>query len=170
MVKNVLMAIVLMLVSLPSSAQIAKSKAMLTTSFIRYLGWSETARQGDFVIGVLKDKEFASWLESHFKGKKFGFQEVVVKNFKSIDDVTACQVLYVSSSANFIRNSKSIGTKVGKDALVVTEEPGATDLGATINFVVRGGNLQFELSKRNAQLAHIQISQKLESMPSAINL
>ena len=168
--KRVLLLLMLSCIAYTAQAQLAKSKAMLTLSFIRYLGWSDAARQGDFVIGVLRDKELASWLTSQSQGKKFGFQDVVIKNFKSVAEVEDCQVLYVSSNVSFSRNANTLLDKVGKDTLIITEEEGATTGGSMINFVIREDKLRFELHKRNAAISNIQFSQKLENMTAAINL
>lgn len=174
--KNVTLILALTLaLLLPSHSavaqdQLAKPKALLTLSFIRYLGWSDAARQGDFVIGVVRNRELASWLTSQSQGKKFGFQNVVVKSFKSVDEVTDCQVLYVSSAISFSRNADTLLGKVGKDTLIMTEEEGATESGSMINFVVRDNRLRFELCKRNAQVGNIQFGQKLTDMTAAINI
>lgn len=150
--------------------QLSKPKALLTLSFIRYLGWSDAARQGDFVIGVIRDRDLAQWLTTQSQGKKFGFQDVVIKQFKSVDEVTDCQVIYVSKKISFARNATKLLDKVGKDTLVMSEEEGATEHGSMINFVVRDSRLRFELSKSNAQAANIQFGQKLTDMTAAINL
>lgn len=150
--------------------QLAKPKALLTLSFIRYLGWSDAARQGDFVIGVIRDRDLSQWLTTQSQGKKFGFQDVIVKQFKNVDEVTDCQVLYVSKNISFARNATKILDKVGKDTLIMSEEEGATNHGSMINFVVRDSRLRFELSKSNAQAANIQFGQKLTDMTAAINL
>ena len=130
----------------------------------------DAARKGDFVIGVVRDRELATWLTSQSQGKKFGFQDVVVKNFKSVEEIVDCQVIYISDNINFERNAAKIIDKVGKDTLIMTEEEGATKHGSMINFVVRDNTLRFELSKSNAQMANIQFGQKLTDMSAAINL
>ncbi|MCQ7926280.1 YfiR family protein [Salmonella enterica] len=176
MTKKILLAIALILTlalrPAPAQAQdqLAKPKAILTLSFIRYLGWSDAARKGDFVIGVVRDKEISTWLTSQSEGKKFGFQNVVVKRFKSIDEITDCQVVYISKNISFSRNASAIIDKVGKDTLIITEEEGATKNGSMINFVIRDSRLRFELSKANAQMGNIQFSQRLTDMTAAINM
>ncbi|MBN2166587.1 MAG: YfiR family protein [Marinilabiliaceae bacterium] len=152
------------------SAQEAKFKATFTLNFIRYIGWPEETKQGDFVIGVLKAKEIADFMTSQSAGKKFGFQDVVIKEFKNTDEITKCQVLFVSSYANFGRNADEILQKVGNNTLVITETEGATEKGAAINFVIRDSKLKFEIKKTNAAKAGLQVSSKLEGMASAINL
>lgn len=150
--------------------QVAKYKAVFTLNFIRYIGWPDEARQGDFVIGVLQDSDIARRIEDQTGGKKFGFQEVVVKEFGSLDEVTNCQVLFVSDRFNFSRNASQIRQKLGQNSLIVTESEGATDNGSMINFVVRDDVLKFEIHKGNASGNGLQISSRLENMSSAIVL
>ena len=151
-----------------AQAELAKPKALMTLSFIRYMGWSDEARQGDFVIGVIKDRELADWLKTQSEGKKFGFQNVVIKTFKSVQEAEDCQVLYVSHNVSYARNATALLDKVGKDSLIITEEEGAIKNGSMINFVVRDSKLRFELSKSNAAISNIQFSQKLRDMTAAI--
>ncbi|MBR6250871.1 MAG: YfiR family protein [Bacteroidales bacterium] len=172
--KKILVLLLLSLVTYTAHAQnnpqLAKAKAMLILSFVRYVGWNESVRTGDFVIGVVKDKELVGFLKKQSEGKKFGFQDVVIKEYNNVEDITDCQVICVSQKYNFIKNADKILDKVGKNTLVITEVEGATARGSMINFVVRDDKLKFELHKQNAQVAGIQISAKLSDMSSAINL
>ena len=168
--KKLLVVLAIMCLPMLVQAQVTKAKAMLTLNFIRYIGWTDDARQGDFVIGVIRDKDLANQLRTQSEGKKFGFQDVVVKEYKNVDEVESCQVIYCSSSVNFGRSANTILSKVGKGTLVITEQEGATNNGSMINFVVRDEKLKFELSKKNASYAGIQFSSKLENMTAAINL
>lgn len=171
MKKGILTFTFLTLFFLPSAlAQEAKFKATFTLNFIRYIGFPEEMTKGDFVIGVVKSKEIADQMKEQSTGKKFGFQDVVIKEFKSVEEVSACQVIFVSSFANYAKNAASISQKVGKNCLIVTESEGATASGAIINFVIREEKLKFEIHKANASKAGLQISSKLEGMASAINL
>ena len=109
-------------------------------------------------------------MKSQSAGKKFGFQDVVIKEFKTVEEITKCQVIFVASSANFARNAEIISEKAGKTTLIVTESEGAISKGSIINFVIREDKLKFEISKANAARSSLQISSKLETMASAINL
>lgn len=169
--KKILFLVCLMMLPLAANSQIAKFKSVFTLNFIRHIGWPEATKKGDFVIGVVKDKEIVSWLEKLSAGKKFGYQNVVIKEYKSVDDIQDCQVLFVSSYANFNRKASEIINKVGgKNTLIVCESEGATDKGAMFNFVVRDQKLKFEIHKANAAKFGLQISSKLEGMAAAINL
>ncbi len=152
-------------------AQVAKFKSVFTLSFIRHIGWTETAKEGDFVIGVVRDKEIADWMSKLSAGKKFGFQNVVIKQFKSPEEVVDCQVVYVSSNVNFGKHASTIVDKVnGGSTLIITESEGACNSGSMINFVVREDKLKFEIHKANAAKFGLQVSSKLEGMSNAISL
>ncbi|SFE29752.1 YfiR family protein [Thermophagus xiamenensis] len=160
----------LLLIPVAMEGQVEKYKAVFTLNFIRYIGWPEDARQGDFVIGVLNSSSVAKWIKSQSAGKKFGFQDVVVKEFSSVDEVEDCQVLYVSSKARFSKVADQLQGKLGNNSLIITEEEGATDFGSMINFVIRDEVLKFEIHNKNASDKGLQISSRLGNMSSAIVL
>ncbi len=165
-----LLLILILVLALPKIgfSQAEKYKSVFTLNFIRYVGWNESSKQGDFVIGVLKGSSIAKFLKQQSAGKKFGFQDVVIKEFNSVDEVGKCQVLYVSSSINYSRHSATLVGKIGKGALIITETEGATANGSVINFVIRDNNLKFEISETNAQKQGLSISSKLSNMAAAI--
>lgn len=165
------MMLLVMLPLLKLTAQEAKYKAVFTLNFIRYIGWPDTSLQGDFVIGVVRNSEVASWLKDQSNGKKFGFQDIVVKEFRNIEDVSDCQVIFVSSSTNIRSGADLLLDKARqKNSLIISESEGATNHGAAINFVVRDGQLKFELHKGNASRVKLQLSSRLEGMAAAIVL
>ncbi|MBS2213027.1 YfiR family protein [Carboxylicivirga mesophila] len=169
--KKVLFFLALIVLPLAGNAQVAKFKSVFTLSFIRHIGWTESAKQGDFVIGVVRDREIADWMTKLSAGKKFGFQNVVIKEFKSPEEVVDCQVVYVSSNVNFSKHAATIVSKVnGGSTLIITEAEGACNSGSMINFVVRDDKLKFEIHKGNAAKFGLQISSKLEGMSNAISL
>lgn len=159
----------LLLIPRVSHGQIEKYKSVFTLNFIRYIGWPEDSKTGDFVIGVLKDAKIATWLTKQSEGKKFGYQNVVIKQFRSVEELVDCQVLYISSNVNFSRHSAVIKEKLGSSSLIITETEGATKYGSVINFVVRDDNLKFEINNANAQKLGLSISSKLANMAAAIN-
>ncbi len=166
--KMFLFLVFLLLMPKLGFSQVEKYKSVFTLNFIRYIGWPDDAKQGDFVIGVLKNTKIADWLTKQSGGKKFGYQNVVIKNFKSVDEVTDCQVLYVSSGVNFSRQSEKLLSAIGKSSLLITEAEGATKRGSVINFVVRDEKLKFEIHNSNAQSLGLTISSKLLNMTAAI--
>jgi hypothetical protein len=142
---------------------------MFTLNFIRYIGWPEAATKGDFIIGVLNDKDIAQFLQQKSAGKKFGYQNIVVKTFKKVDDITDCQILFFSDKQSFSKHAETVKQKLnGKNSLIITNTEGATKKGAMINFVIRGGKLKFEISQSNAEAFGIKFSSSLMSLSNVI--
>lgn len=168
MKKIFLLLLFILVIPKISYGQVEKYKAVFTLNFIRYIGWTDEAKQGDFVIGVLKNHKVAEWLSTQSGGKKFGYQKVVVKEFNSVNEVEDCQVLYVSSSINFAKYSDALFRILGKSSFVITEAEGATKHGSVINFVIRNNNLKFEIAEANIKSTGLSISSKLSNMAAAI--
>ena len=167
----VILLAVLSLTNVQSKAgEIEKYKSLFTINFIRYVGWPEESKQGDFVIGVMKNSLLASELKSQTVGKKFGFQNIVVKEFNNINEVSDCQILYVSQGFSFSRNATELKNRVGKNTLIISEDNGAISKGSIINFVVVDDLLKFEVSPGNAQDNGLTLSSALVSMKNAIKM
>ncbi|ASB49024.1 YfiR family protein [Alkalitalea saponilacus] len=166
--------LLLLLLTLPMFtmvAQEARFKAVFTLNFIRYIGWPESSLQGDFVIGVVRNREVADHIREQSEGKKFGFQDIVVREYRSIDEVEGCQVIFVSNTTNIRANSDLLIDKaLQANSLIIAEAEGATNHGAAINFVIRDNALRFELHRANAARVGLQFSSRLEGMAAAINL
>jgi len=151
------------------STEVTKYKSLFTLNFIRYIGWPEEAKQGDFVIGVLKNSEMAEQLKSNTVGKNFGYQKIIIKEFKSIEDVTDCQILFVSEYINFTKHSEILSQKLNKNnSLIITEDKGAISNGSMINFVIIDNKLKFEVSAENAEKYGLKFSNNLLAMKNAI--
>lgn len=164
-----LLLVVCSSVTFAQDAQVAKYKAMFTLNFIRYINWPDASVKGDFVIGVLKDKAVLGNLQSQTLGKKFGYQNLVVKEFKKIEDVSDCQILYISGNLNYSKHATTLKQKLNnKNSLIITDTEGATDHGSMINFVVRDGKLKFEISAANASQFGLKYSNSLTALSNAI--
>jgi len=67
----------------------------------QYAAWPEkvlSPHDKHFVLGVLGDNPFGDALESYFKGKSVKTRGLVIKFFKSVEEVKDCQMLFISSS------------------------------------------------------------------------
>ncbi|MBP8850172.1 MAG: YfiR family protein [Breznakibacter sp.] len=168
--KRLLLLLAILFTGVLAHSQEVKYKASFTLNFIRYIGWPEEQTKGEFVIGVLKNKPLAKLLTEQSTGKKFGFQDIVIKEFATPAEVTKCQVLYVGSSVSLSKyGAELIQNCGGKQFLLIAESEGATDKGAIINFVLVNDVLKFELSAANASKMGLTYSSKLSTMSSAIN-
>lgn len=150
-------------------SDLIKYKSLFTINFIRYIAWPDEAKQGDFIIGVLKNSAIASQIKAQTTGKKIGFQNIVIKEFKSIEELSNCHLLYVDGNVNYNKNAELIASKINnKHAFIVTDSNGAISKGSMINFVIVDNQLKFEVSAENAEKSGLKLSSTLFSMNNAI--
>ena len=133
-------------------------------SFSRYVNWPFDYKIGDFVIAVVGDKSVYTELQAMVNGKAVGVQPMVVKYYKSADEVTGYQhIIYLSESQSG-NISKLVTRTASKGTLMVTEKEGMLKSGAAIDFVNVDGLMKFEMSKGNFDKYGLQVSSLLEKM------
>jgi hypothetical protein len=174
--RNFLIATLLGLLMVSSSiAQEAKIVSMpryLATclySFSRYVNWPFENKIGDFVIAVVGDKNVYAELQTMVSGKAVGIQPMIVKYYKSADEITGYHhIIYLSESQS---NSltKIVSKTAGKGTLMVTEKEGMLKSGAAIDFISVDGLMKFEMSKGNFDKYGLQVSSFLEKMAYSSN-
>lgn len=174
MVRKILVVLLLLISTIGFSqsvdVDVDKYKALFTVNFVKFIGWTEANKKGDFVIGVLKNENIANKITTNTKGKKVGYQDIIVKHFKHIADVEDCQVLYVA--VNQYLNVKNI-TKIkvatcATPTLIITETINGTSVGSMINFVIIDNKLNFEIDIENIESSGLKISSTLKSLNNAI--
>ncbi len=171
MKKTALVLFFALVAGLAHGQDLNKYKALFTLNFVRYISWPDTKKQGDFVIGVVKNKALADQIRDKSAGKKIGYQQVVVKDFKNAEEISECHILYVGEYGNYNRNAAEIGAKVkGMNTLIISEDAGAVDAGSMINFVVRDNKLKFEIKETNAKTAGLVFNSGLMGLSNAIVL
>lgn len=140
---------------------IPQAQAMFIYNFTRLIDWPE--KSGDFIIGVIGSNEVFNALTSYTQGKKVGLQNITVKQFKEVTDITPCNILFIgfSRTKNIPEILKIIGDN---NTLIITEKTGAIQMGAAINFVIIGDKLKFEIKIDNATKYGLKVSSKLAEM------
>ncbi len=137
--------------------------SMMVYNFMKYIHWPPSATSGDFVIGVVGDKEVFNTLTKWYGAKSKGSQKIVIKQFKSASDLTDCHVLYVgrSKSSTFSEVKTAL---VGKSTLIVTDKTGLGKKGSGINFKIVNSKLKFELNQAAIASANLKVSSQLSGM------
>ena len=157
---KILFVFTLLLLSASAFSQQEKFKAIYIYNFTKYLEWSPSYKEGNFVIGIIGNSEISNHLEIVAQKMKVGNQPIVVKRYNSIEDIDKCHLLFIS----FDKSSelKSILEKMeNKNTLVVTDKNGMGKQGSGINFYNDDGELKFEISKQNIEKAGLKISPAL---------
>ena len=165
MMKKLLVIAIAILFSnsiIKAQTNIGSAQSMFIYNFSRLIEWPASYKSGPFIIATI-GSGLRSELENYTKGKRVGSQEINVVSFKSPEDITKCNILFVPFSKT--KQMNEILAKLnGQSTLIISEKNGAIDEGSAINFVIVGDKLKFEIKPENASKYNIKFSSKLTEM------
>lgn len=163
-VSVVLIGIILMMTSTQSAwAQKEKYHSMFIYNFSKYVKWPDAQNSGKFVIGVLGNSAIQKDLKAMAATKQVNGMAIEVKQFSSAEEAGNCHILYVSASESAKLN-QVLSYMESKAVLVVTNNPGLAEKGASINFVEVEGKIKFELNQKNAEAQGLKVAGSLASL------
>ena len=100
--------------------------------------------------------------------QKVGTQNIVVKTFNSIDEITNCHILYIPTSKSSSL-AEIIEKTTGKNILIITDKEGLASQGACINYVKDGDRIKYELNKKNIEKRGMIVNSALITLGIAVN-
>jgi len=161
---STLLILAVFTISTFAQTEISKAQANFIYNFTKFFDWPQSEKTGDFVIGVLGSRELSAELEKVTTGKKNVTQNIVVKNFTSINQVTKCHVIFVDA----LQSNKmvNIHNKTGVHCLIISNSISAIKKGAIIKFVLDSDRLKYEFSKSNALNHGLKFHSKVAEMAS----
>jgi len=138
-------------------------KAAFLYNFAKFVTWPDNAfadGQSPIIIGVLGEDPFGEALNS-VEGKMAQDRKIVVKKFKTEKDIDICHVLFISSAEKNRLNQLFNNGISGRSILTVGNISQFTQSGGVINFIIRNNKTKFEISRKSAERAHLQLSSQL---------
>jgi hypothetical protein len=142
--------------SVSLNAQNEKFKALFIYNFLKYIEWPESYKSGDIVIGVMGSSSIIKELETIAGSQKVGNQNLKIKSFTSVDDITNCHLLFIPASKG--SSLPQIISKVaGYNILLVSDTKGGIQLGTGINFIMDGDKLKFEINKGHIERKGLKV-------------
>ncbi|MDB6094700.1 MAG: putative transrane protein [Verrucomicrobia bacterium] len=138
-------------------------KAAFLFNFVRFIEWPNLGMppaSQPVVIGVLGDDPFNGALDKIVSGETINGRRLVVKRFQRKDDVTLCQVLYISRSEAG-RLGGLLGRLKGKAVLTVSDIDRFAYVGGMIGLVMEQGRVRLQINLDTANAGRLAISAKL---------
>jgi hypothetical protein len=142
------------------SAAERRIKAAYLVKFVEYVEWPQgTFAQADapLTIGVEGDDAMLHEVQSAVAGRRFGEHRFAVRAVTSEDEAHQVEVLFVARGRQPVVDP-------AQAALVVTDLPAGLSQGATLNFVVKDGRVQFEASLEDAERRGLKLGSGLLSV------
>ena len=138
-------------------------KAAYLFNFTQFVQWPSNAfveANAPLTIGIVGEDPFGSALEDITRGEKVAGHPLVIKHLKAADDLSACQILFISRSEKD-RADSIVESLRGKPVLTVSELDQFGQRGGIIRFVTKEQNVRFEINTGVAEGAHLKLSSKL---------
>ena len=155
--------IILFLVSGEGRAQDAEKEASLKAVFLynftKYIDWQNLDNHEYFVIGVVGTTEIMSALNQIAKSNRVEGKKILILNFKKTDEISHCDVLFISGHSGI--PVLSAVNQTGRGTLTVSEEPPGSSSGAAFNFIIKDDKLKFEASLKAINVTGLKISAQL---------
>ena len=152
----------------PSSGQPPVDAATLKIQFLHYVAqyavWPKDAlrpQDKQFVLGVLGENPFGDALDSYFRGKSVKSRSFAVRHFKTIDEVKACHMLFVSASeknnfAEIVGKLEDIAVLTISDSDGFIQKNGMMFMFITEQSEISGG-LGWDINPQAMKKARLQI-------------
>jgi hypothetical protein len=141
----------------------AQVKAVFLFKFAGYVEWPEAAFGGPgapFVIGVLDSEPVARELRSIVASRHVAGRPVEVRALRADEAPNGLHVLFVGHAAGDDLR-RVLAPLRGRPTLVVTETEHALAAGSTINFVLVGGKVRFDIAPPAPADGRLRISSRL---------
>lgn len=138
-------------------------KAVFLFNFTRFIEWPGTAfREANdpFVIGILGNDPFGSYIDETVRGESLNGHPLVVKRFKTLEEVELCHILFINMSDR--EDLKTAFEKVkSQPTLTVGDVASFAKQGGMIRFITENNKTRIRINLEAAKVADLTISSKL---------
>jgi hypothetical protein len=138
-------------------------KAAFLYNFVQFVEWPTDAfvdAQSPIVIGILGDDPFDASLDEIVRDEKVNNRPLVIQHYQRVEDIKACQILFISQSENR-RLAEIFAALKDRSILTVGDTDGFVKRGGMIRFVTEKNKIRFRINAEAAKAANLTISSKL---------
>jgi hypothetical protein len=154
----------------PAAAEYSQDAVMAAYlfRFAQYVDWPGNADAAKpFVIAVVGSPAVASELRRLVPGHPINNRVVEVVEANRVTDLGRCGMLFIGGGyAELLR--PALAELAAASTLVITDEDGGLDEGATLNFLNLDHRVRFEVSLTGARRAHLKISAELLAVAARV--
>lgn len=138
-------------------------KAVFLYNFTQFIGWPPSSfddSQSPFVIGVLGQNTFGTYLSEVVENEKVNDRPITIKYFSSMTpEVGECEILFIDKS--FPAMKQVIQSTHGKPVLTVSDHEHFTKQAGILRFYIDDGKLRIEINQEATTGSGLEVSSKL---------
>lgn len=138
-------------------------KAAFLYNFTRFVSWPSSAFSSPtapFVIGIVRNDPFGSYLEDIIDREKVDEHPIVIQHYDHAKDIGNCHILFIpAGDDNKIK--EIIAFTAHQNMLTVSDANRFVNWGGVINFFKDDNKLRVQINIAAAKAAGLEISSKL---------
>jgi hypothetical protein len=138
-------------------------KAVFLFNFTQFVEWPANAfarTDAPFVIGILGDDPFGTYIDETVAGEKVKGHTISVQRFRDVNEIKSCHILFISNSYT-ARVREILGSLQTKNTLTVSDIPNFARNGGMICFTKQENKIKLQINPSTAKGADLNISSKL---------
>ena len=138
-------------------------EAVFLFNFSQFVDWPPQVfrdASAPLVIGVLGSDPFGATLDEVVRGESVNGRALAVRRFRRVEDVTDCQILYISGSEHD-RLREILQQLRGRSILTVSDMDEFANEGGMIRFLLIENKIRLRINVDAARTAGLTISSKL---------
>ncbi|MEJ7769027.1 MAG: YfiR family protein [Chitinophagaceae bacterium] len=139
-----------------------KVKAAFLYSFSKFVDWPLTSfenAESPFVIAILGDDPFGSFLERTVAGEKVKGHPIVIQRYKIMEDSNRCHILFINTKEVLPLKEKM--NEILPNTLTVSDNPEFNETGGMIRFMMKDHKIRLVINPTAIKAAELTISSKL---------
>ena len=134
-------------------------KAGFLLNIAQFVTWPPQSADAPFVIGILGDDPFGSYLDETVRGQKVNDRALTVQRFRRRPDRT-CNILFISQSERN-RIDQILANFKGRPVLTVSDIDAFADFGGMIQFFTENNNIRMRINLDAVKASNLKVSSKL---------
>lgn len=146
-------------------------KAAFLLNFAKFVQWPPEAFQNEqspLLLCIAGEDPFGPALNEIVRGKAISSHPFLVRRTNNLDDLKACQIVYIGGSDNK-RLAEILRHLKGSSALAIGESRDFTGLGGGIQFYLENNKVRFSINVDAVQRAHLTVSSKLLALAKIVH-
>jgi len=140
-----------------------EAMAALLYNVAKFVEWPSKAlpeTSPSLVLCILGEDPIGAALDQDLQGKKVNGKELVIKQYREVQDIEGCHILFIGASERQ-RLAEIFHTLNHSSVLTVAHMERFANLGGMINFIIRDNKVQFEINVDAAERAGLKMSSKV---------
>ena len=134
-------------------------KAGFLLNIAQFVTWPSQSSDAPFVIGILGEDPFGSYLDETVRGEKVNNRPFIIQRFRRRDP-RPCNILFISQSERD-RAGQVLSNLKGRTVLTVSDIEGFTELGGMIQFFTEKNNIRMRINLDAVKASNLRVSSKL---------